>query len=227
MSNSGPERPRGEQPVARPPVPARAGQVPLHLLDQCGFAHARLAGDRAPAGPGPSGPPPRSWPARPAALPVPTARQRYLSARPARPSRAAWDAATSRVGHAQLGQHGRDMMIDGFRRDEQLPGDLRVRMARADQAEHLLLAAGQPQRMGPRRGARPGRDGPDAELAHRLAGRRRPAAGAPRSVKASQRVAHRGLLPRTASRASAASYRQPSPAQACAASFQSPPARNR
>ena len=38
------KRSGGEQPVAGAPVPARAGQVALQLLDQCRFADARLAG---------------------------------------------------------------------------------------------------------------------------------------------------------------------------------------
>ena len=45
MSNSGPERPRGEQAVASPPGPAGLGQAVLQLLDQRRLADARLAGD--------------------------------------------------------------------------------------------------------------------------------------------------------------------------------------
>ena len=59
---------------------------------------------------------------------------------------------------AEFGQHGRDVMIDGLGRDEQLLGDLGVAVPDHDQVENLVLPLGQAERMCPRRGARPGRD---------------------------------------------------------------------
>ena len=86
-----------------------------------------------------------------------------------------------------------------------------------DQVEHLVLAAGQAQRVGPGRGARARRDRPEAEGAHPLPGRsgrrRRTQVGQDR-----QRLAQRLLVAAT-SRASAASYGQPRSCHRRAAAF--------
>src|SRR5262245_8939040 len=57
---------------------------------------------------------------------------------------AGWDA--------EFGQHGGDLMINGPAGEDQLGGDFSVAVPGADQVEHLTLAAGQPERIGPGRG---------------------------------------------------------------------------
>jgi hypothetical protein len=58
------------------------------------------------------------------------------------------------------------VVVDGLGRDEQPGRDLGVGVASADHLEDLMLAESQSQWIGPGRTARPGRDRPDAELAH-------------------------------------------------------------
>ena len=73
-----------------------------------------------------------------------------------------------------------------------------------------MLASGQPERMRPRRGARPGRNRPDAALAHGLPGD--PGGGRRAEVgEDAQRLAQRGFLVRT--RAGPAPPRTGSPAR--------------
>jgi SAM-dependent methyltransferase len=61
-------------------------------------------------------------------------------------------------------------MIDGPGREKQLGGDLGVAVPGADQPEHLALAPGQPERIGPGRAPRPGGNRADAKPAHRVPG---------------------------------------------------------
>jgi len=76
------------------------------------------------------------------------------------------------VGHAELGQHGGDVVVHRTWRDHQTRGDVGVAEALAHQVEHLLLTSGQPVRVLPRRG--PGADGDaaGAEVTEPLAGHR-------------------------------------------------------
>jgi hypothetical protein len=52
------------------------------------------------------------------------------------------------VGHAQLREDRRNVMVDGLGGDEQLRRDLRVGVLGADQVENLALASGQGQGAG-------------------------------------------------------------------------------
>src|ERR1700722_10130958 len=53
------------------------------------------------------------------------------------------------VGDAELGQHGRDVVIDCLWRDEQRAGDLGVGLSFADQLEHFAFTRSEPERMRP------------------------------------------------------------------------------
>ena len=55
---------------------------------------------------------------------------------------------------AELGQHGRDVVIDRLGRDKQRAGDPGVGLPFADQREHLAFARGEPEWMRPGRSAR-------------------------------------------------------------------------
>jgi hypothetical protein len=93
----------------------------------------------------------------------------YLPRR--RPGRAGQRAKRRPHGRGtQFRQHGQDVMAGGLGGDEQPGGDLGVSVAGADQVECLPLTPGQAQPMGLRRDPRPGRDRPDAQLAHLLPG---------------------------------------------------------
>lgn len=70
------------------------------------------------------------------------------------------------------------MVVDGLRRDEQLLGDLRVGVSVGDEAEDVVLAAGQAQRMLAGGGARAGGDGADAQAAQGAARQLRAGGGA-------------------------------------------------
>src|ERR1700729_1014231 len=71
---------------------------------------------------------------------------------------------------AELGQHGRDVVIDCLGRDKQGTGDLGVGLSFADQLEHLAFTRSEPEWMRPRRSARTGRHRPGTYLAQLLAG---------------------------------------------------------
>src|SRR6516164_7433804 len=68
-------------------------------------------------------------------------------------------------GRAELVEHGGDVAVDRADGDDELAGDLGVRVAPADQAQHVDLARGQAGRVGPRLDQRPARDPGHAELA--------------------------------------------------------------
>jgi len=79
---------------------------------------------------------------------------------------------------AELGRHGRDVVIDRLGRDRQGAGDLGVGLSFADQLEHLAFARGEPEWMRPGRPARAGRHRPGAYAAQLLAGEARRRLGA-------------------------------------------------
>ena len=79
---------------------------------------------------------------------------------------------------AELGQHGRDVVIDRLGRDKQGAGDLGVGLSFADQLEHLAFTRGEPEWMRPGRSARAGRHRPGAYVAQLLAGEARRCLGA-------------------------------------------------
>src|SRR6185312_2628108 len=69
--------------------------------------------------------------------------------------------------HAELAQHGRDVMVDRANRQEEPRRDIGVAEAARNELEHLGLAAGQTGRALPRRRPRPACEPPLAALAKR------------------------------------------------------------
>ena len=67
------------------------------------------------------------------------------------------------AGRAEFGQHGRDVAVDGADGNHQLAGDLSVRVALAEQAQHVDLAGGQARGIALRLVSRPARNAGRAE----------------------------------------------------------------
>src|SRR5580700_11123411 len=89
---------------------------------------------------------------------------------------------------AELGQHGRDMVIDRLGRDEQGARDLGVGLSFADQLEHLAFTPREPEWMRPGCPARARWHRPGTYLAQLLAGEAGRRLGA-QVVETPQRVA--------------------------------------